>query len=376
MSFLEHLKTTYPRLNELPSLEQQLHFFVSDFHLRLPSSVFARIEKGIGAIVEYAHSPEYLKILLEKATEHEKKILSADSAQKSALNAFDFHYNQETDQLSLIEINTNASAYLVAANLYEYKKKPAIQVDPIGDLMASFETEAELFGWNGRTFPVLIIDEDIKNQKMFFEFLMYQSAFEAHGWRSEVREFSAVGEQDVGALIYNRYCDFLLEKPESKILLQQFLAKKNLFTPSPKEYLLMAAKDRLEDFATAGISEVLIPSKRFTDFPSADAIWESRKDHYFKPRRMYGGKAVFRGSSISRKRFEELDHNEYLVQENRPPGTVDEWKFDLRVYTYGSKIQLVISRFFQGQLLNFSTAEGGLATVEFTDKSKIAVEKS
>lgn len=363
MDFSKYLIKQYPSLANFARLDFFLKNLVSDQHIELPQQVFERIQKSIDKIYEFGHSPSAIEKLTSTSTEHEQKILQANAPQKSILSAFDYHYDKDTDQLSLIEINTNASAYLVADAIYKFKNLTG-HSDATNKLYASFQNDAALAGLKSG-WDALVIDEDLEQQKMFFEFLMYQDFLNSRGHKTQICEFKKVSQEDTGKFIYNRFTDFLLERPESQILLNHFLKSTSLLSPSPKEYLLMAAKDRLEDFANNNVSEVLIPSKAFSEFADMDELWTERKKYYFKPRRMFGGKAVFRGESISRKRFNELDINEYIAQESRPPGTIGEWKFDLRVYTYGTEIQLIIARTFQGQLLNFSSEGGGLATVSF-----------
>ena len=363
-AFKKFLIEKYPSLANFAGLEHILDRLVSTHHIKLPTKVLTDIRACINDIRSYAFSEKNLEDIKKHATEHEIKILNAPAPQKSALSAFDFHYDFKTEQLSLIEVNTNASAYLVSCALYEFLERKFPIEEPEKNLLKSFQNEMELFdlGKDPKTF---IIDEKLNEQKMFFEFFIYKDFLEQISENIEICDFSKVQTSDQSALIYNRYCDFLLTRPESKTLLNHFLEGSALITPNPKEYLITAAKDRLNHFAAKKISSAVIPSIAFQDFNDIEELWSQRKKYYFKPMRMFGGKAVFRGSSISRKRFDSLNFADYMAQESRPPSLIDDWKFDLRVYTYGNQIQHVISRTFKGQLLNFSHEGGGLTTVEF-----------
>ena len=44
---------------------------------------------------------------------------------------------------------------------------------------------------------------------------------------------------------------------------------------------------------------------------------------------------------------------------------MENWKFDLRFFTYRDQIQLAVARSYQGQVTNFSSRYGGLTAVEF-----------
>ncbi len=338
---------------------------ISFKHISLPNSVQSRVQKTVDDIWSYAHSEKHIEELKKVSNEHELKILKNETPQKSVLSAYDFHYEPNADKLSLIEVNTNASTFLVADALYDFQSKEKSFGNAKQELLSSFRNEHKLFGIKEGA-KIFIIDEKLPQQKMLFGFHMYKDFLKSISDNVQICDFSEVTKSDKEAFVYNRYCDFLLSRPESKVLLDHFLNGDLLFSPNPRVYLLTAAKERLNHFTEMNVTDTLIPSKAFRQFENADAIWSERKKYYFKPMRMYGGKAVFRGKSISRKRFDELDMDEYMAQESRPPGKIeDDWKFDLRFYTYANKIQLVIARVFKGQLLNFNTIGGGLATVDF-----------
>jgi hypothetical protein len=101
------------------------------------------------------------------------------------------------------------------------------------------------------------------------------------------------------------------------------------------------------------------------NFSDHEELWGQRKKLFFKPAQMYGGKAVYRGSSISRRVFLEMLERDYIAQEFRPPGEWHGWKYDLRFYVYKDRIQQVCARLYQGQVTGFSTPGGGLARVIF-----------
>jgi hypothetical protein len=189
-------------------------------------------------------------------------------------------------------------------------------------------------------------------------------------------------------LVYNRLTDFYLESPQQSALRHAFSEQSACVTPNPREYWLLADKQRLIDFSTPGflqsagasaeeiaaLQKVLIPSFEMKSFPSQDEIWSERKNLFFKPKRSHGGKSVYRGESVSRKVFERLLQEDVMIQQFKPAQKVptddprsvlENWKFDLRFFVYRDEIQLVAARIYQGQVTNFASPLGGFTRVHF-----------
>lgn len=227
---------------------------------------------------------------------------------------------------------------------------------------------------------VAITDEHPQNQKAFSEFLFYQSLFQDWGWRCDIVdtkdfEFDAGKNelrhlQNSFDLVYNRHTDFSFELPATQALKNAFVAKTVCVTPNPREYGLLADKERLlhlsnPDFLrSAGVNDsglsvfanVVPRIFPISNFDRMTAKRE-REGYFFKPRRSFGGKAVYRGRSMSQKIFEDILFKDYLAQELVEPPTVTvnassgptEFKWDLRVYAYKDKPQLLIARLFRGK---------------------------
>jgi hypothetical protein len=274
---------------------------------------------------------------------------------------YDFHYDAELDQLSLIEINTNSSAFLISDLIY--------QTDPdfkshwpasCEKLMASFKSEASHGDKDLK--KIAIIDEAPSEQKMYIEFLMFKEFFKSFQIDSEIYNYEDTPLNESVSLVYNRYNDFSLKQKSSSSLRQAYL-NGVCFSPNPKEYLKLADKSRLNNLSEITKNEVFIPSRSLKSNEDWDALWEDRKKYIIKPLRLYGAKAVYRGGSISRTKYDSLRGEDFMAQEYRPPGMHNEWKFDLRFYVYGDEIQLGIARLFQGQVLNFSNLGGGLGRI-------------
>lgn len=301
--------------------------------------------------------------------------------------AYDFHTTEDGDCF-LVEINTNASGFMLASlmSMVKLGQKPG-QFRPLQDLFVSFHNELSLF--RAGTVPpnplVAIVDEQILAQKMYPEFLIYKDWFQAHQWRAELVDAAEFSTAD---FVYNRCTDFYFEQESSARLRRAYEHRESCFSPNPHEYWLLADKERLIQFGSDSfwdglgaeksdedaIRKVLIPTFDRRAFASEAEIWEQRKTLFFKPKRSYGGKSVYRGESVSRKVFERLMIDDVLIQKFQPAQKVpvedprsvlNNWKFDLRFFAYEDKIQLCAARIYQGQVTNFASPLGGFTFVQF-----------
>jgi hypothetical protein len=230
---------------------------------------------------------------------------------------------------------------------------------------------------------VAIIDEKPKEQRLYIEFEMYRELFEARGWTAVICDPSELrfengalkhGEKKID-LIYNRHTDFYLETPALAAVRAAVEARAICLTPHPHEYRLLADKARLRDLSTASdvdpvIAQALIRTISAKSFTSMDELWAERKKWFFKPGQSFGGKAVYRGSSLSRATFnKQIVPGDYLAQEYIPAPEVTtefgEFKYDLRFFVYEDKIQLGCGRLYQGQMTNSKTVGGGLAAIDW-----------
>lgn len=318
----------------------------------------------------------------------------ADPGNTSVLMSYDFHVD-ENSNLRLIEINTNASASLLSDLLYDAHNLKNPFCEKFEDeILSCFKREAEL-ALPGQEIRVAVItDENPQEQRMFVEFLMYQELFRRIGWDTSIadtRELSfsnehglRLGDKKVD-LVYNRHTDFYFENVESRALHAAMAARAACITPHPHEYRLLADKERLLELSKAGaiealpiseedreaIGRALIRTVDVHDFASADELWKDRKRWFFKTKQSFGGKAAYRGASMSRGAFERVISGPYLAQEYvpaptiRPPGSDQEFKYDLRFFVYNDRIQLACARLYQGQLTNSQTPGGGLAAIEW-----------
>ena len=92
---------------------------------------------------------------------------------------------------------------------------------------------------------------------------------------------------------------------------------------------------------------------------------------FFKPAGGYGSRAVYRGSKLTKRVWEEIARGGYVAQEFAVPGermieldgSPQARKTDVRLYVYDGRILLVAARLYQGQATNFRTPGGGFAPV-------------
>lgn len=375
--FCTHFQNLYPEVIPASELESKISPLVSTQVIRLPTKVLRDVEQTARDLFRASRTPKQIErvsdyiLATETPDEAQKQIeiLDFKTKQLSILMAYDFHYDDATGLLSLIEINTNASGFLFSDLMYRATGlKWASGLDPRESLLQAIEKEWAAFGGSGsRPKTLAIIDEGPDQQKMFVEFLMYDSLFKQNGFKSEIFDipkFPALsGEYD---FVYNRFNDFTFKEERSRELRKAYLEGKVCFSPQPREYLLLAHKQRLVEFGQEQISSSLIPILDVTK-ENPEALWAKRKHLFFKPKALYGAKAVYRGSSISHKTFDVIAKQDYIAQEFRPPGMIGDFKYDLRFYAYGDEIHLGVARAYQGQVTNFATPGGGFAPLVFTE---------
>ncbi len=335
----------------------------------------------MAACFQLRESKEYQNVLSAEIQERGLK----DPGNKSICMSYDFHID-ENQTLKLIEINTNAAFLVLGYEMYKMREMPLPVSDfQIDDLKTSIETEMQLQGKSVNAgFRTAIIDETPEEQRLFSEFLLFQSYFEKWGWNCQIADFRSVPEVD---FIYNRYTDFFLNHPDSQGLREKFLNRQVCFSPNPYEYLLLADKQRMidwnqDEFWEKFSSEIQslkptlqrnLPVTLDLNPQSADDVWANRKKYFFKPKRAYGSKQSYKGASISHRLYNDLIQQEMIAQEYvsaperkfQTPDGEQIFKFDLRFYAYQDKVQMVVARIYQGQVTNLKTPYGGFAPVRF-----------
>ena len=367
--FYEKIEQKFHQLYPSVSVEKtQLQQCISPFQVPISSKVIDKIKKAVQNI--YKWSRQNLK-----TSPH-------NIENTSVLMAYDFHLDSKQNP-RLIEINTNASGFLIVDLI---QKTHEIQSpDSLKILKDSFIHEWNLFSKNS-TPPkkVIITDENIQQQKLYFEILMYKDWINRWGWDCDVLDVSDIQSDSKGGILtpkkepidflYNRLTDFYLQ--QHSLIKKAYENKKVCLSPNPQEYFALADKKNLCHLYESSIQNktnsevdwdflktILIETHIFN--PS---FWNQRKEFFFKPIKSYGGKGSYRGKSISKNKFENL--KDCIAQKFISPmiwkdsNTQQEWKIDLRAYVYEDQVQLFGGRIYQGQLTNFKTLLGGFCLLK------------
>lgn len=326
------------------------------------------IQDCVRAIYEATENPKYRQKYLAQNPSWNGRLDEA----YSVVTAFDFYITDEGPRL--LEINTNAAAGPIVSLLQSYHSGH-FQPEYFDRLRLHFEAELINSGKSISAVKVAIIDESPETQKTYFEFLIFKALFESWGWQADIVDATSCEPENYD-LIYNRYCDFLLSEPASYRLKKAYTANRVCLSPSPNAFLLLSDKTRLIDFSTPGFLpesvREMIPETQLVTPENADVIWQKRKQLFFKPTQAYGSKGVYKGASITRSAFQGIVDDQSLAQTYVAPKTIaietdtgsEEFKYDVRVYTYEGEIELIGARLFQGQVTNFKSTYGGFSSVK------------
>lgn len=378
--FLTTLADRFPNLAPQDLERLTADNLVADHVVSLPKKTLDQARAFIAASFRLRQSAAYQESL---AQDRQARGL-ANSGNHGIAMSYDFHVDESGD-LKLIEINTNASFLALGTLLYDATQmaNPLAGFD-LNALRPCLENELALVGKETTRPRVRIIDEEPEQQRLYLEFLVYRELFRSWGWPADIVDSRRLDPSEAD-LVYNRDTDFYLEKPELQTLKKAWLEKRICLSPHPTEYLYLADKQRQIDWhaegflARMGLSEadartLLRHSPRARDLTSAnaEALWAERKKYFFKPKRSFGAKQSYRGASISHKAFLELVDQEILAQEFVPAPEIEiqtregsqKMKYDLRFYAYQDQAQTVVARLYQGQVTNLRTPHGGFTRVK------------
>ena len=384
LKFQEFLSDRYPSSRKAFKNEDWQNIIFPEV-LAITSKTVAQIRKTVASLYQLKRQAFYLKSLKDKAPNS----VCIGHPQDSVLMAFDFHVDSKGTP-HLIEVNTNGSGFLIGAALAQYhglKYKQSLK-----DLANSFQEEWLKSSKNSLMAPRLtgIIDETPWSQKMIMEFLMYQDFFKTFGWNGTIYDISSLKQDNKGQLrdqnnnlidfCYNRSTDFYFANTPH--LKQSYREKTCAFSPHPTEYFLLSDKNRLCEWSSyknewpllAEIKDNLLNTYKLSS-ENQDIAFKNRKQYVFKLTGKYGGKGVYRGKNLTSKTFQMLCQNQTVFQAYLPPplwkdSKGNEWKFDLRAFSYGENVQQIIARCYKGQLTNFKHFGGGMAPVTISDTTE------
>lgn len=360
---------------------------ISPFVINITQNIVDQISGIVKICYKMAHLKKYEQIIQTNKNVY----LNTTASDSSVLMSYDFHLDFENN-LKLIEVNTNASGYLISELVSKVHQKNLQNISSNTQevLKKSFENEWEYYAGKHKPISrILIADHQIKDQKMYIEFLMYKELFNTWGWACDLHEIKDLNINTQGILvdshkkqvsmIYNRCTDFYFD--DLPYLKKSFINKTCCISPHPREYLLLADKNRLCEWSSADFLDALNLSAEDTQYIkkivpfttsvnsfSASELWKKRKQFFFKPNNGYGGKSVYRGKNISHNMFDRVIKELGIVQKLIPPSVfIDasntKWKYDLRAYVYKDKVQKIIARVYQGQVTQFKTPLSGMAFV-------------
>lgn len=350
-----------------------------------------QMQRVIDAVESAVALPAYQEAVLGRSQDAARH----PSAALGVFLGYDFHLDESGVQL--IEINTNAGGAMLNALLRRAQRACCAE---LADVMAPEGPENDrpfaavfLEEWrrvrgDARLDRIIIVDHDPGSQYLYPEFLMFRELFRRHGWRAEIADVGSLAFRDGRLwhdsqpvdLVYNRHTDFALERPESAALREAWFRDAAVVTPHPRAHALYADKRNLElltdeaRLAAMGIAPE-VRSTLLTGIPrtvqvtaeNAEAMWNSRREWFFKPEAGFGSRAAYRGDKLTRRVFGEIAAGGYVAQRTVMPSLrhtgETELKMDIRCYVYAGRIQLLAARLYSGQTTNFRTPGGGFAPV-------------
>jgi hypothetical protein len=328
----------------------------------------------IEAVESVIGMPAYQQVVLE----HAQTICRHAPGPLGCLLGYDFHLTPQGPVL--IEINTNAGGILLC-------HKPTLHLEQT--LLAMFHQEWELADTGRPLIRVAIIDDEPERQFLLPEFQLFQALFQRHGITAHIaapeqlsyRDGHLWLEREIVDLVYNRLTDFTLTEGAHAPLREAYLANAVVVTPHPHAHALYADKRNFELLCNPerlrelGVSAELsahlagtIPQTTMVNAENADALWQQRRQLFFKPAHGYGSKGTYNGERLTRRVWAEFPKRDYVAQQRVPPscltGPGGELKVDLRHYTYAGQTLLRAARLYRGQTTNLRTPGGGFAQVE------------
>jgi hypothetical protein len=311
---------------------------------------------------------------------------------------YDFHL--AADGPKLIEINTNAGGAFLNAPLARAQRACCapieFQASSAGDFAAEivgmFRREWSRQRGSGRLERVAILDDAPEAQHLFPEFRLAQALLRSQGIdaligdpRDLVLDGDTVSLAGLAIdLVYNRLVDFAFENPAHAVLRDAYLDDRVVVTPSPHVYALFADKRNLsllcdhEQLRAWGLGSPHLGVLQAATLPTlmvtadnAEALWQGRRDWFFKPAQGHASKAAYRGDKLTRRVWGEIMTADYVAQAYAAPGLrsvrhdgeAAELKVDVRLYAYDGQVLLTAARLYRGQTTNMRTPGGGFAPV-------------
>lgn len=297
-------------------------------------------------------------------------VLAADAvdpllAKRPAFGAFmlgfDFHLTKSGPRL--IEINTNAGGF---ASLMYLAEQTGERQKYEEAFVSALRTEYARANLPRPLLRVLIVDDDLKNQKMYPEMFFLASLLTKHGILTEVCEASELQATSTELvyqghpidLVYNRLIDFRLTAPQHAALRTVAISGACVVTPHPSIYVRIADKRNLMRLKHPMVPECLQFSDRPLEFWLAH-----RKKWVFKQSTGASARGVYRGDKITAGKLQSLPPDTIAQLIAEPSRSSDGSKQDIRVYTCGNKILGCVARQYEGQVMEMQSEKAGFRLV-------------
>jgi hypothetical protein len=357
---------------------------ISPTTVKLPRPALREMLRLMRSLYALGKRPDYRELVLPQLP----PVARFDPGHDGLMMGYDFHLT--ADGPRLIEVNTNAGGGLLACQAqFGSDGGGNAGLDRLQrGFLASFREELSRHRRSSLQ-RVAIIDEAPQEQFLYHEMLTYAELLQQQGIDAQVVDPVALQADASGVslkgrsidLIYNRHCDFYLDSEVMAGLRAAYLARSVCLTPNPFVYGLLADKRRMifwsdpAALAELGLSDQVVdlllrtvPQSRLLAEVDVEQVWQQRKQLAFKPVTRFGSRGVLLGRKISRKRFDELEPDETLVQQLVPPSEVtaedgEVMKVDFRLFAYRNRLLGVAARLYQGQVTNMRTPGGGYAAV-------------
>lgn len=377
-------------------ISEQRPYLLSDSAVFVDKTTLSKQQQIIEGIERVIALPGYQQRVLQYAPQSAQ----FEPYAQGVFLGYDFHLSENGPRL--IEINTNAGGALLNATLAEAYAICGTEVNGLTKaqqreiaehcFIEMFLQEWHLEKGQQALKTIAIVDQSPATQYLLPEFLLFRNLFARHGIQAWICDPSEL-EYHQGSLslngqaidlVYNRLTDFALQEPAQQCLLEAFLSGSVVVTPHPRSHALYADKRNLclltdlETLNAMGVDpetrDLLLSGIAHTTNISshdAEALWQQRKQLFFKPARGYGSKASYRGDKLTRGVFSMILQEDYVAQTLIQPslrrihllGEAIDLKLDLRHYVYQQQTQWLCARLYQGQTTNFRTPGGGFAPV-------------
>jgi len=358
----------------------------------VPAADIRAMTRVVEAVEAVVATPAYREAVRAWAP----AIAAFDPGSPGGLLGLDFHLGPDGPRL--IEINTNPAGILINALLVEAQQlclpsltAPAVGTADVGEaavdvLLAEWDAQCP----TGRSGALAIVDDAPRQQYLYPEFVLFRDRLRARGIDALILDPGELryaggqllaGDRRIG-FVYNRHTDFALAMPALAPLRAAYLDGAVALSPHPFSHALYADKRNLSllgdagflaragiDAAQAAVLVRGVPRTEVVTDANREALWQRRRQLFFKPAGGFGSRASYRGDKLTLKTWEQMAGTDYVAQALVPPSQrhlrADDspLKIDIRAYAYRGHPLLFAARTWQGQTTNFRTPGGGFAPV-------------